>query len=78
MQKNNGAVKHNELVLCKTEVLEYPGGSVAEVQPMYQKVLPSGKSAILVGLSCLDHLVLSSLDEKPVSIRERYPSLFEH
>lgn len=177
MQKNNGAVKHNELVLCKTEVLEYPGGSVSEVQPMYQKALPTGvlplittpldaklvleevwnrkrfdyceqmyalflngshhvhawsliaegsanhcqiypqkvltlalitnsigfivahnhpsgtrlisdkdksftermvKAAKMVGLSCLDHLVLSSLDEMPVSIREEYPYLFEH
>ena len=42
MQKNNGAVKHSELVLCKTEMLEYPGGTVAEVQPMYKKALPTG------------------------------------
>lgn len=177
MQKTNGAVKHNELVLCKTEVLEYPGGTVAEVQPMYQKALPTGvlplmstpldaqlvleevwnkkrfdyceqmyalflngshhvhawsliaegsanqcqiypqkvltlalitnsigfilahnhpsgstgisdmdkyftetmvKAARLVGLSCLDHLVVHALDEEAVSIRGTFPYLFNH
>lgn len=34
------------------------------------------KGAMQVGLTCFDHLVLSSLDEKPLSIRAEYPSLF--
>ena len=42
MQNNNGAVKHTGCVLCKTEVLEYPGGKVAEIQLMYKKALPTG------------------------------------
>ncbi|MBE9044299.1 hypothetical protein IQ255_07770 [Pleurocapsales cyanobacterium LEGE 10410] len=104
MQNNNCAVKHNELVLCKPEELEYPGGMVSEVQPMYKKALPTGvlplitspsgtrsisepdksftetmvKAARLVGLSCLDHLVLHALNEEAVSIRGTFPYLFNH
>jgi DNA repair protein RadC len=177
MQNSNCAVKHKELVLCKPEELEYPGGLVAEVQPMYKKALPTGvlplitspsdamlvlkevwnkhrfdyseqvyalylngshhahawsiiaegsvnkchifpqkiltiglvtnsigfvlahnhpsgtrsisepdksftetmvKAARLVGLSCLDHLVVHALDEEAVSIRGTFPYLFNH
>ncbi|MGB5633061.1 MAG: JAB domain-containing protein [Waterburya sp.] len=56
----------------------HPSGSRMISEPDKSFTTKIVQAAKLVGLSFLDHLVFSSLDEEAVSIRGTFPYLFNH